>query len=152
MSSTTQTVLIASDHAGFELKTALISLLSDVVFEDLGPLEQSRVDYPDSAAKLAEAVSKAPGTRGILICGSGIGMCIAANKFKNVRAALVNEPVSARLAREHNDTNIICLGARFLASQYAAEITRVWLSTSFSKDPRHEKRIAKITQIEKRDL
>ena len=152
MSSTTQTVLIASDHAGFELKTALISLLSDVVFEDLGPLKQSRVDYPDYAAKLAEAVSKAPDTRGILICGSGIGMCIAANKFKNIRAALVNEPVSARLAREHNDTNIICLGARFLAPQYAAEITRVWLSTPFSKDPRHEKRIAKITQIEKRDL
>jgi ribose 5-phosphate isomerase B len=84
---------------------------------------------------------------GILICGSGIGMCIAANKIKGVSAALVENPVSARLAREHNDSNVLCLGARILAPEYAAEIARVWLETPFSTDPRHAHRVNKIKSL-----
>lgn len=149
-------VLIASDHAGFALKAALLQQLPEIPWKDLGPADGARVDYPDFAALLARAISENPprpgdsAPLGILICGSGIGMCITANKFRNIRAALVNEPVSARLSREHNDANVLCLGSRFLAPEYAAEIVRTWLSTPFTQDPRHQARIDKISQIERK--
>lgn len=141
-------ILIASDHAGFELKKELQLLLREYEWMDLGPEDTGRVDYPDYAAKLAQEISKAPTRFGVLVCGSGIGMSIAANKFTRVRAAAVENTTASRLAREHNDANILCLGARFLAPEYAAEIARVFLETQFSTDPRHQGRVSKITQLE----
>lgn len=142
-------VLIASDHAGVELKSALQKLLPQWEWEDLGPPSSSRVDYPDFAERLARKVANQEAPLGVLICGSGIGMSIAANKISGIRAALAENPISARLSREHNDANILCLGARFLAPQYAAEITQAWLETPFTDDPRHRGRIQKIAALEK---
>lgn len=142
-------ILIAADHAGVELKTALKSLLNEIDWQDLGPADPARVDYPDFAAKLAREISKGGSELGVLICGSGIGMSIAANKVPGVRAAVVENPVAARLAREHNHANVLCLGARFLAPEYAAEIVRAWLDAKPSTDARHAGRVSKITKLEK---
>lgn len=143
-------VLIASDHAGVELKAAIQRSLPDWEWEDLGPINGERVDYPDFAEKLASRVAGAEHSMGILICGSGIGMSIAANKIAGVRAAVVENPVSARLSREHNDANVLCLGSRFLAPEYGAEIARAWLETPFSNDARHATRIKKIAALERK--
>ena len=142
-------VLIASDHAGVELKAELKKRLPNREWEDLGPPDTTRVDYPDFARRLALQVASHPTTQGILICGSGIGMSIAANKVHGIRAALVENASAARLSREHNDANVLCLGARFVAPEYAAEIVETWLNTPFSGDSRHQGRISKITAIEK---
>ncbi len=141
-------VLIASDHAGFALKAEIQKLLPEYSWLDLGPISDDRVDYPDFAEKLARKIASGESTRGILICGSGIGMSISANRLTSVRAALVENPVSARLSREHNDANVLCLGSRFVAPEYGAEIARVWLETPFSKDVRHQARIDKIDRID----
>lgn len=152
MAGDKKTVLIASDHAGFELKEAIQKLLPEIDWHDLGPPNQSRVDYPDYAERLARKVAAGePSPQGILICGSGIGMCIAANKVAGIRAAVVDNPIAARLSREHNDANVLCLGARFLAPEYAMEIVRTWLETPFTRDPRHWGRIQKITSIEEQE-
>lgn len=143
-------ILIASDHAGFEMKVALQKELPDQPWRDLGPPSGARVDYPDFAERLALAIARGDAQLGVLICGSGLGMSIAANKIAGIRAAAVGNPVAARLSREHNDANILCLGSRFLASQYAAEIVREWLSATFSRDPRHQERIRKIARLERR--
>ncbi|MCM2321694.1 MAG: ribose 5-phosphate isomerase B [Oligoflexia bacterium] len=150
--SPTQTrhVLIASDHAGIELKAAIQTALPEWRWEDLGPINGGRVDYPDFAEKLATRISNGEAHLGILICGSGIGMSIAANKINGVRAAVVENPVSARLSREHNDANVLCLGSRFIAPAYGAEIARVWLETPFSNDDRHRGRLDKIQKLEKK--
>ncbi len=142
-------ILIASDHAGLELKKALQESLTDWQWEDLGPINDDSVDYPDFAEPLANRVQQ-DGVRGILICGSGIGMSIAANKVAGVRAAVVENPVAARLSREHNDVNVLCLGSRFIAPAYGVEIARVWLETPFSNDPRHQRRNAKVAALEKK--
>jgi len=145
-------ILIASDHAGVELKSQLITRLAAWEWEDLGPAIQdpSRVDYPDYAEKLTQKITTGQARRGILICGSGIGMSIAANKAKGIRAALVENPIAARLSREHNDCNVLCLGSRFLAPEYAAEIAEVWLKANFSQDARHQARINKIAALEEK--
>lgn len=143
-------VLIASDHAGFALKGEIQKALPDWQWEDLGPINGDRVDYPDFAEKLARRVAADPSVMGILICGSGIGMSIAANKVPGVRAAVVENTVAARLSREHNDANVLCLGSRFLAPEYGAEIAKTWLETPFTNDARHQGRIEKIAQLEKR--
>jgi ribose 5-phosphate isomerase B len=140
-------VFIASDHAGLELKAALQTHLPEYDWIDLGPNEkEGKVDYPDYAQLLSHKIAEGQNAFGVLICGSGIGMCISANKVPGIRAALVENPVSARLSREHNDANVLCLGSRFLAVEYSVEITRNWLETPFSKDPRHQRRIEKIEQ------
>lgn len=141
-------VLIASDHAGFSLKAALVIALPAWQWIDLGPKDTSRVDYPDFAEKLARKIAAGEASQGILICGSGIGMSIAANKIDRVRAALVENPSAARLAKLHNDANILCLGARFLACEYASEIAQAFLETKFSGEERHENRVKKITVLE----
>lgn len=141
-------ILIASDHAGVSLKAILIKELKEFKFEDLGPADNSRVDYPDYAEKVAQIVSQDPTRNGVLICGSGIGMSIAANKFKNVRAAHVTNPAEARLAKEHNDAQIACIGSRFLGSEYAVEIVREFLKTPYSNDARHTARIQKISKLD----
>lgn len=146
-------IYIASDHAGVALKAAIQKLLPGYDWQDLGPIDGNhKVDYPDMAEavglKMAAAGSDA---RGILICGSGIGMSISANKIPGVRAALVENPVSARLSREHNDANVLCLGSRFIAPEYGAEIAKIWLETPYSGDERHDVRVKKIASIEKKN-
>lgn len=141
-------ILIASDHAGFELKTCLQKLMPDVAWLDLGPPSADRVDYPDFAEKLCREIQAGRADQGLLICGSGIGMSMAANKFDGIRAALVENPVAAKLSREHNNANVLCLGARFLAPEYAADIVKPWLATPFPGEPRHLERVRKITAIE----
>ncbi len=146
-------IYIASDHAGVALKAAIQKLLPGYDWQDLGPIDGNhKVDYPDMAEavglKMAAAGSDA---RGILICGSGIGMSISANKIPGVRAALVENPVSARLSREHNDANVLCLGSRFIAPEYGAEIAKIWLETPFSEDERHDVRVKKIANMEKKN-
>jgi ribose 5-phosphate isomerase B len=141
-------VLIASDHAGIALKTAIQKALPQWQWVDLGPNEGARVDYPDFAEKLCKQIADGGATQGILICGSGIGMSMAANKVPGIRAALVENPIGAQLSKEHNNANVLCLGARFLASEYGSEIARAWLEATFSGDERHSKRIQKIMALE----
>lgn len=147
-SSSKKKVLIASDHAGVTLKKALQEQLPEWTWEDLGPIENVRVDYPDYAQLLASKILEGIADQGILICGSGIGMSIAANKIPGIRAAVVENPSAARLAREHNDTNVLCLGSRFIAPEYGVEIAKIWLTTSFSGDTRHLQRLEKIRSLE----
>ncbi len=142
-----QTLLIASDHAGLELKTSLQKLLPQYKWQDCGPTKDGKVDYPDYAELLAKKIT--PTALGILICGSGIGMSIAANKIPGIRAAVVENPIAAKLAREHNHANILCLGARFTAPEYAAEMIKAFTEAQPSTDPRHENRIKKISTLEK---
>jgi ribose 5-phosphate isomerase B len=141
-------VLIASDHAGFALKAALIKVLPGWQWVDLGPSDASRVDYPDFAEKLSREIAAGIAPQGVLICGSGIGMSIAANKIDRVRAALVENPVAAKLAKLHNDANVLCLGARFLAVEYASEIAQAFLETDFTDTERHLARVKKLTSLE----
>ncbi len=139
---------IAGDHASPELKSILIAALKEYAFDDLGPNGTESVDYPDYAAKVATLVSTGKTPRGILICGSGIGMSIAANKFPGVRAAHAESLEAAKLSREHNDANILCLGARLTPAPLAIEMVRAWLTTAFSNQPRHCGRVDKIAELE----
>jgi len=141
-------IAIASDHAGFDLKESMKAYLAGkgLRFEDMGTVSPEAVDYPDFAAKVARAVSSGAVSRGILICGSGIGMSITANRFPRVRAALCCNAEMARLSREHNDSNVLVLGARFLGQAEAEDITRAWLETRFSSEGRHARRVKKIEQ------
>jgi len=138
-------IAIGSDHGGFELKTAVKRLLDErgLTYEDCGTDNGDSVDYPDFAEVVARGVAQGEYDRGILICGTGIGMAIAANKVAGVRAAPVNDPDSARLAREHNDANVLALGGRTLDPLVAERILDVWLETPFAGG-RHARRVAKI--------
>lgn len=150
MPNTPIRIPIAGDHAAPELKSKLIAALKEYAFDDLGPSGTESVDYPDFAEKVAGLVSSGRAPRGILICGSGIGMSIAANKFPGVRAALCESVEAARLSREHNDANILCLGARLVPADRAIEMVRVWLTTEFSNQPRHCGRVEKLAALEKK--
>ncbi|RLC44092.1 MAG: ribose 5-phosphate isomerase B [Candidatus Coatesbacteria bacterium] len=143
-------VLIASDHGGFELKRALIEHLRILDYEvvDLGTEGPASVDYPDFAGKLCKAILAGDAERGILICGTGIGMSITANKFKGIYAALCTNEFMARMARNDNDSNVLCLGGRVLGGEVAKGIVEVWLNTSFGGG-RHARRTGKIRAIEK---
>ncbi|WP_257942519.1 allose-6-phosphate isomerase / ribose-5-phosphate isomerase B [Campylobacter lari] len=136
-------IYIASDHAGFVLKQEIINFLQEknINFKDLGPFSEDRCDYPDYAHLLSSKIDE--NSFGILVCGSGIGMSIAANRHKNIRCALCNEPLSAKLSREHNDANVLALGARLLGVDMAFEIISNFINTSFSGG-RHCVRINKI--------
>lgn len=141
-------VLIASDHAGVEIKTELSAFLESLGLEveDLGPHDTTSVDYPNYAHRLAQAVVQSDDAWGVLICGSGIGMSIAANKVPGARAALVHEDYTARMAREHNDANIVVLGARVLGPEIMKACLRAFAQTPFDPgdDGRHARRVAKI--------
>jgi len=141
---------LACDHGGFELKEELKAFLKSSGLEaiDFGTFDETSVDYPDFGILLAQKVSKGELKRGILICGTGIGMSIVANKFPGVRAALVNDLYSARCSREHNDSNVLVIGGRVVGKELAKEIARVWLNTSFAGG-RHQKRLEKIEALEK---
>ncbi|MEW6115833.1 MAG: ribose 5-phosphate isomerase B [Nitrospirota bacterium] len=146
-------IAIGSDHAGLELKLEIISVLKGLGHEctDYGTDTPQSVDYPDFGEKVSEAVSSGTVERGILICGTGIGMSIVANKFANVRAALCNELFSAKMSRLHNDANILVLGGRIIGKDLAKEIVRTWLTTPF-EGGRHDNRLKKIHLIEDKML
>jgi ribose 5-phosphate isomerase B len=141
---------IACDHAGFELKEELKSFLKSAGLEtiDMGAFQEDSVDYPDYGILVAEKVSRKELDKGILVCGTGIGMSIVANKFAGVRAALVNDLYSARCSREHNDANILVIGGRVIGREVAKEILKVWLDTPFAGG-RHKRRLEKIEALEK---
>ncbi|MBI2914335.1 MAG: ribose 5-phosphate isomerase B [Firmicutes bacterium] len=144
-------IAIGADHAAFRLKTELKSLLDDLGHEvqDFGTYTEDPVDYPDIAGQVAEAVAGGECERGILVCGTGIGMCIAANKVRGIRAAQCHDTLSARLSREHNDANVLTMGARVIGTGLAREILDIWLATPFAGG-RHERRVRKIGGIEMR--
>jgi ribose 5-phosphate isomerase B len=139
-------VAIASDHAGWPLKTALVADLKGMGLSvlDLGTHSADSVDYPDFARALAAALAEGRAERGVLVCGSGIGIGMAANRFRHVRAAVCHDALSARLARAHNDANVIALGARLIGEETARDALRVFLSTAFDGGPRHARRVAKL--------
>ena len=142
-------IAIGSDHRGFALKEALKELLAELGHEwvDFGCQTEEPVDYPDIARPLAEAVAAGEYERGILICGSGVGMSIAANKVKGVRAALCHDTFAGRLTRRHNDANVLCLGGWCIGRGVAEEIVRLFLSEDF-EGGRHARRLEKIRAIE----
>lgn len=142
-------VAIGSDHAGFEQKQQLAEYLrkKDVDVIDAGPDDESSVDYPDFAALVGRAVASGQADLGVLVCGTGIGMAIAANKVDGVRAANVTAPAFAALAREHNDANVIALSARFVSPEENQAIIDEFLRTDFGGD-RHARRVDKITALE----
>ncbi len=136
---------IGTDHAGFEVKPFVIDYLQKkgIEVEDLGTYSTDSVDYPDFAHKVAEAVKNNPGTMGILICGSGIGMSLAANKHKGIRAALCHDHYTASMARRHNDANVLCFGARIVGLGEIESILEGWLNSEFEGE-RHKRRVEKI--------
>ena len=142
---------IAADHGGFALKQTLIDHLTarGVQIEDLGCYEEKSVDYPEYAEKLGRAVAGGTYEKGILVCGTGIGMSIAANKIPGVRAALCADCYSAEMTRQHNDSNVLCLGGRTVGSELAKKIVDIWLATDFSGIEHHAHRIAMIKELEK---
>ncbi|PLR80220.1 ribose 5-phosphate isomerase B [Bacillus sp. V33-4] len=142
-------VAIASDHGGVNIRQVIISLMKDLKIEyvDLGCDCETSVDYPDYAIPVAEKVSRGEVDRGILICGTGIGMSIAANKVQGIRCALVHDIFSAKVTREHNNSNILAMGERVIGPGLARGIAEVWLTTSF-EGGRHENRVNKISTYE----
>ena len=144
---------LACDHGGFELKEELKAFLRSIDLEpiDMGTFTEDSVDYPDFGVLVAEKVSRGELERGILICGTGIGMSIIANKFPRVRAALVNDLYSSRCSREHNDSNILVIGGRIVGKDLAKEIVKVWLDTPFAGE-RHKRRLEKIEALEKKNF
>ncbi|HEU5171453.1 MAG TPA: ribose 5-phosphate isomerase B [Gemmatimonadales bacterium] len=140
-----ETIPIAADHAGFPLKERLVAELRALGYDplDLGTDGPESVDYPDYAHRVAERVARGDAARGVLLCGTGLGMSYAANRHQGVRAAVAWTPEVARLAREHNDANVLVLPARFVSAADGVEILRTWLGTEF-EGGRHARRVAKI--------
>lgn len=146
-------IAIASDHAGYEEKEQLKPLLDSlgIQYEDLGTVSPESVDYPDYARKVGEEVSIGHVDQGLLVCGSGTGMAIAANKVPGVRAAVAWNEETARLAREHNDANVLSLGARVTPAEELPKIVRAWFAAKF-EGGRHARRVEKIREIEHDEL
>ncbi|MFA6091716.1 MAG: ribose 5-phosphate isomerase B [Elusimicrobiota bacterium] len=145
-------IALGSDHAGFELKQALVRRLQETGHSILdlgtdGP--QPPVDYPDYARKVAEAVRAGKAERGIVVCGSGVGACVAANKVPGIRAGLCHDAYSARQGVEHDDVNVLCLGSRVVGSHLAMAIADVWIAARFTREDRHMRRLQKVLDIEK---
>lgn len=142
-------IAVASDHRGYLIKGKILALIQDRNHHgiDMGTDSSDSVDYPDFAAKVALAVSQGSAERGILICGTGMGMCIAANKFPGVRAASCHDDLTAEMSRRHNDANVLCLSADLLGDRLVTRMVELWLKTEF-EGGRHARRVEKITQLE----
>jgi ribose 5-phosphate isomerase B len=142
-------IAVGADHRGYPLRARVLDLLQRLghEVEDLGTFTGEAVDYPDIAARVARKVSRGEVQRGILICGTGLGMSIAANKFPGVRAAPCHDDLTAEMSRRHNDSNILCLSGDLLGERLIDRMIELWLSTPF-EGGRHARRVAKITQIE----
>lgn len=139
-------IAIAADHAGLQLKKFLIEEIKEAEFTDFGPHETSSVDYPDFAEKACRAVVNKTCEKAVLICGSGIGMSIAANKIRGIRAAHSESVLTAQLSAEHNNANVLCIGERITGQGHAAAMVRAWINAKF--ETRHQKRIDKVTALE----
>lgn len=144
-------IALASDHGGYELKEDIKEYLAQEGYQvqDLGPASQESVDYPLFGSKIAELVSRGKVERGVLICGTGIGMTIVANKYPNVCAALCHDQYTAFMSRRHNDANILVLGGRILGKGLAREVVKIWLETEF-EGGRHSRRLEQIKDLEQR--
>ncbi len=144
-------IAVASDHGAFEMKGHIIERLKELGYDpvDMGVYNEESVDYPDYGIKVAEAVSSGKYKRGILLCGTGIGMSITANKFPGIRAALVHDNYTARMSRQHNDSNILALGGRTTGVNVAYDILETWLDTEY-EGGRHDRRLEKISKLEKK--
>ena len=147
-------VAISSDHAGFVYKNILIK---DIIAQgydvtDLGTFSEAPTDYPDHAADVAHALLNGNAERGILICGSGVGVSVAANKFKGIRAGVCHDTYSAHQSVEHDDANVLCIGERIVGIELAREIVFSFLKAVFSHEPRHERRLTKIKAIEDNNM
>ncbi len=142
-------IAIASDHAGYELKLHVVSFLLQEGYEvkDLGPCNTDSVDYPDYGVSLAQAISQGQFKRGIVNCGTGIGMSIVVNRFPKIRGTLCSDVYTAKLCREHNDSNILIMGGRVIGPGLAQEIVKTWLTTPF-EGGRHQNRLDKINKID----
>ena len=143
-------IVIASDHGGYALKQELMAHLKEkgVEFEDIGTYSEASCNYPEYAERAARGVAEGKYEKGILVCGTGIGMSLAANKIPGIRCALLSDVMSARLTREHNDTNMMALGAGVTGEMLALEIVDTWLNTAFSHAERHQRRIDKVMALE----
>ena len=141
---------IASDHGGFVMKAQIIAHLQSrgIEIADLGCYSEDSVDYPEYAAKLCRAIQAGEYERGILVCGTGIGMSIAANKFSGIRATLCGDCFSAEMSRQHNNSNVLCLGGRVLGQELALRIVDIWTDTPFSGLEKHERRLGLIAGLE----
>lgn len=144
-------LFLGSDHAGFSLKESIKKYLDKekIPYEDLGTYSEDSVDYAPIAAKLGKIVASDAENKGILCCGTGIGISIAANKVKGIRAACCSEVFSAGMTRKHNDANVLCLGGRVVSEENAAEMVKIFLTTPFCNEERHVRRIEQIEMVEK---
>ena len=142
-------LIAGSDHAGLLLRAEAVKVAREagLEVEDLGPFSSESVDYPDYGAKVAQAISSGAVDRGILICGTGMGMCITANKFAGVRACTCHDDLTAEMSRRHNDANVLCLSADLLGDRLVNRMVEIWLKTDFEAG-RHARRVEKITRIE----
>jgi ribose 5-phosphate isomerase B len=147
-------VIIASDHAGFYYKGLLVQDIRQQGYEveDIGTFNEEPSDYPDHAEAMAHAILNKQGERGIIICGSGVGVSVAANKFKGIRAGVCHDGYSAHQCVEHDDVNVLCIGQRVIGIELAREIITTFLKAKFSQAPRHQKRLDKINAIENRNM
>jgi ribose 5-phosphate isomerase B len=143
-------IAVGCDHRGFSVRNKLVELLQRLGHEvdDVGAFSDEAIDYPDIAALVAGKVSRQEADRGILVCGTGVGMCIAANKFSHVRAAPCHDELTAEMSRRHNDANVLCLSADLLSDQHIDRMISIWLSTSF-EGGRHARRVEKINSLER---
>ena len=144
-------IAVGTDHRGYAIRTKIIELLERLGHEvdDQGTFSTEAVDYPDIAALVARKISRGEVDRGILVCGTGLGMCIASNKFPGVRAAPCHDDLTAEMSRRHNDTNILCLSADLLGERLIDRMIELWLSTPF-EGGRHARRVSKITELEQK--
>ncbi|MDB5388866.1 MAG: sugar-phosphate isomerase, RpiB/LacA/LacB family [Planctomycetaceae bacterium] len=142
-------IAVASDHRGFAVKSKILNMIAGFGHQglDFGPESAEMVDYPDFASKVARAVSLHQVDRGVLICGSGMGMCIVANKYDGVRAAPCHDDLTAEMSRLHNDSNVLCLSADLLGERLVSRMLEIWLATAF-EGGRHSRRLDKIAEIE----
>jgi ribose 5-phosphate isomerase B len=142
-------IVVASDHGGLETKSAIVASLqaNGLLVVDLGTMTDDSVDYPDFAALVASAISKGEADRGILVCGTGIGISIAANKFPGVRAAVIHDEFTAQMSKQHNNANIVALGGRILTPEHACRLVDIWQTTDY-EGGRHQGRLDKITRLE----
>ncbi|TMI75030.1 MAG: ribose 5-phosphate isomerase B [Bacteroidetes bacterium] len=147
-------VVIASDHGGFQYKKILLAAIREKGYGlvDLGAFNEEASDYPDYAEAVANAIIKGDADRGILICGSGVGVAVAVNKFKSIRAGVCHDTYSAHQGVEHDDVNVLCLGQRVIGIELAKEIILAFLAASFSEEDRHKRRLAKIAAIEAKNM
>jgi ribose 5-phosphate isomerase B len=145
-------IVIGSDHAGFELKQQLIPVIKDSGHEvlDVGTDSTAAVDYPDFAAKVGRAVLDGQADRGVLICGSGVGASVAANKMHGIRAGICHDTYSAHQGVEHDDMNVLVLGSRVVGVALASDIVRAYLPAKFTHEERHERRLKKVLQMEQK--